>query len=375
MITDTQSIRAGGPMSAASGSTLAGRRVFLGAGTLEPGRGGICRVARMTAATMSDAGAQVRVASLLDSLSFGAGLGSVAPSHGSKVRFLVDTWRESVRSDAFVYDHIGLSRAHPRLIWQRKPVAVWVHGIEVWENAAASTIDILRGRDFLIAHSHYSANRIQSLHGAMNITIVPLATEDDSPPGQMADFSGPPMALMLGRIDGAYAFKGHGEVIDAWQAVVAAVPNARLVIVGGGPALDEVRGLAEKSPARAQIDVLGFVPEEAMPALWAKAHALVMPSRREGFGLVYVEAMRFGVPVVASLQDAGIEVNRAGETGVNVDLDKPKDLPDQLVALLGDTNRCAALGAGGARHWAAHYRVSQFKARLKPVLETAFSAR
>ena len=92
-----------------------------------------------------------------------------------------------------------------------------------------------------------------------------------------------------------------------------------------------------------------------------------MPSRQEGFGIAYAEAMRYGLSVIASRQDAGQEVNVDGVTGYNVDLDAEGALADRLIALLSSREMASAFGAAGARRWAEHYRYSQFKARFAAI--------
>jgi phosphatidylinositol alpha-1,6-mannosyltransferase len=194
------------------------------------------------------------------------------------------------------------------------------------------------------------------------VRVCWLGTEQDvaPPPARRV---GPPTVLVLGRLDEG-AYKGHGALIGAWPDVLAAVPDARLVIAGGGPALPTVRAAGSASPAAGHIQVRGFVPEEALPSLWERATVFAMPSRGEGFGLVYVEAMRRGLPVIASIHDAGHEVNLEGVTGYNVDLTRPGDLVERLVHLLTNESQATALGAAGRARWHEHFRLSAFRARL-----------
>jgi phosphatidyl-myo-inositol dimannoside synthase len=191
-----------------------------------------------------------------------------------------------------------------------------------------------------------------------------LATEDDQPPAPGPDFHGPPVVLCVGRIDLDQDYKGHAELIEVWPTVVAGTPGAPLIFAGGGTGLERLRDRARSSPARASIDILGFVPEVRMPALWRSAHLFAMPSRKEGFGIVYAEAMRQGLPVIASLHDAGREVNVDEETGFNVNLDRKGELAERLIALLRDTTLAARMGAAGRRRWQTHFRYGAFAARL-----------
>ena len=216
-----------------------------------------------------------------------------------------------------------------------------------------------------ITNSFYTLDKHQRLHGPLeNASVCWLATEHDAPPSDPATFEGPPTVLIVGRLDATEHWKGHNELIACWPRVVDAVPEARLLIVGGGTGLDRIRGLCRASRAADRIEVLGFVPEEEIEALFRRAHVFAMPSRQEGFGIAYIEAMRYGLPVIASVHDAGAEVNVDAKTGYNVDLDRPEELGDRLIQLLRDTDKARALGIAGATRWAAHFRYSSFAERF-----------
>jgi len=99
-----------------------------------------------------------------------------------------------------------------------------------------------------------------------------------------------------------------------------------------------------------------------------------MPSRGEGFGLAYVEAMRHGIPVVASVHDAAPEINVDGETGYNVDLEQRDALLDRVVHLLRNRDHARELGAAGQRRWSEHFRYGAFRERFLPELQTLLRA-
>ena len=108
--------------------------------------------------------------------------------------------------------------------------------------------------------------------------------------------------------------------------------------------------------------------ERELEELYASATVFALPSRGEGFGLVYIEAMRHGVPVIASIHDAAPEINLDGQTGYNVDLDRPDELGDRLLQLLRDRDHARALGENGRRRWSQHFRFSAFRQRFEPLL-------
>jgi phosphatidyl-myo-inositol dimannoside synthase len=182
------------------------------------------------------------------------------------------------------------------------------------------------------------------------------------------EFDGEPTVLVVGRLEVGRC-KGHDQLIACWAKVVSAVKGARLVIAGAGPDASRLRKSAAESPAKDSIEFLGFVREDDMAALWRRAHVFAMPSRGEGFGLVYIEAMRYGVPVIASIHDAGQEVNVDGETGYNVSLDRHGALGDRLVELLSSPSLLRQMGAAGRARWHELFRFSAFKRRFLPIFD------
>jgi len=340
------------------------QRILFGAALLEAGQGGIARVARMSVRALAEQGAAIDLVSLLDKRSGSVAGVDMASARGSKIAFGLLTHYYGLRATHGLYDFIGTARAHPRLL-RRIPYAFWMMGIESWEGMRKSHIAAARRAQLTLAISRYTLERHQSLYGPVdNARVCWLGTEQDEAPERLAHFSGAPYALCVARIDASENMKGHSELVACWPGVVAAVPRARLVIVGGGSGLEALRAVVAASPAHGSIDVLGFMPEEKMPALFENAHVFVMPSRQEGFGIVYAEAMRFGLPVIASRGDAGQEINVDGQTGYTVAPAAPQELGETLVHLLRAPDRCAALGAAGFERWRTYFRYSCFAGRF-----------
>ena len=270
----------------------------------------------------------------------------------------------------FIYDSAGMARAHPRLPGLKRPYAVWMHGIEVWHGLRPEAYRAVQRADLRLVNSEFTLRRFREIHGDMSDAHVCwLATEDDDPPPFKPSFAEPPTVMILGRIDGGEGYKGHAELVEAWPEVVSAVPEARLLIVGGGPSLDSLKSIARASSSACKIEFTGFVAEQEMPTLWQRAHVFAMPSRKEGFGLVYVEAMRYGLPVIASVRDAGQEVNVDGVTGFNVDLDRKGELASRLITLLSDPDLAQRMGRAGHRRWQEHFRFSAFRRRFGPIMQ------
>jgi phosphatidylinositol alpha-1,6-mannosyltransferase len=106
------------------------------------------------------------------------------------------------------------------------------------------------------------------------------------------------------------------------------------------------------------------VSDAEIETVWARATALAMLSRVEGFGLVFVEAMRRGVPVLASIEDASPEVNLDGVTGFNVSRSGRSGIIDRIVCLMKDKEIASTLGSAGVERWRNNFRFSRFQERL-----------
>ena len=350
-------------------ATALSPQIFFGAALLEAGKGGIARVARLTAQFLTQNYDDLAILSYLDKVPVSIGGHAVARARSGKVEFVARCLAASLNRTHFVFDSAGLARSQISVNPWHRPCAIWMHGIEVWELAKPPALAALSVANLILVKSHFTLARHEALHGPRpQAKVCWLATEDDIAPVSVSPRNGPPTAFILGRIDELEGYKGHAELIACWPSVRQAVPDARLVIAGGGGGLSALKSLVARSPVAHAIDCLGFVPEAEIDSIWRRAHVLAMPSRKEGFGLVYVEAMRHGLPVIASVQDAGSEVNIHGQTGLNVDLNKRDDLPRALIEVLRAPDRARRMGEAGFRRWQTEFNYSAFARRLQPIL-------
>jgi phosphatidyl-myo-inositol dimannoside synthase len=341
-----------------------GRKLLLGAESLAAGNGGICRVARLIARELDEE--LSAVFSDPDPPPFG--LMPVHTARSSRLAYAARFWAAAAsRSRTHsIYDSLSMARADPRVWPLRRPHMAFMHGLEVWEGAWPAHIAAARRADVLLTNSNYTRERAGRLHpGLDRAQVCWLATEQDEPVAKQTP-AGPPTVTIISRVE---HYKGHEALINAWPNVMAAVPDARLVMAGRGPDSAAIASAAARSPVASNIEFLGFVPENQMAELWQRTHVLAMPSRGEGFGLVYIEAMRLGIPVIATIHDAAHEVNIDSETGYNVSLDRANELEDRLIHLLRNSNEADRLGRNGQRRWAEHFTFRAFAARFRPLLK------
>ncbi|MEG3616657.1 glycosyltransferase family 4 protein [Isoptericola haloaureus] len=148
--------------------------------------------------------------------------------------------------------------------------------------------------------------------------------------------------------------KGQDTLVRALPAVLREIPDARLLLVGDGPAADRLRRLVDEHGVSDHVVLAGGHPHAAMPAFYSAADVFAGPSRTrrgglevEGLGIVYLEAQAAGLPVVVGDSGGAPDAVRDGVTGFVVDGTDPDDVAARLVELLADPVRSRRMGAAG----------------------------
>ncbi len=181
-----------------------------------------------------------------------------------------------------------------------------------------------------------------------------------------------PTVLCLSRL---VPRKGQDMLIRALPAIRRRVDGAALVIVGGGPYLDTLRGLTERCGVTEHVTFTGGVPFAELPAYHAMADVFAMPCRTrgagldvEGLGIVFLEASATGVPVIAGSSGGAPETVQHNKTGMVVDGTSVQQIGDAVSELLGDPDRAAAMGAAGRSWVTAQWRSDDLAARFSDLI-------
>lgn len=268
------------------------------------------------------------------------------------------------RFDLVICGHINLLP----VAWDA-PLLV-VHGIEAWAPRRRS-IAKCRGvvsvsgvtRDRLLAWSHF-AGPIWVLPNAVHFEQYGIRPKRA---GLVARYGleGKRVLLTVGRLDAAERSKGFDQVLDVLPRLPADVVY---LIAGGGDDAPRLQQKAVQLGVADRVVFTGLFAEDDKPDLYNLADVYVMPSRGEGFGFVFLEAMACGVPVIGSRTDGGREALLDGELGTLVDPDDPEEVRDAIVAALARGERRIPPGLD-------YFSFEKFAARSRAILASAASAR
>ena len=292
---------------------------------------------------------------------------------GSRSRLGLTYLQQRFRYDLALFLHINVARL--AMLTPLSPLSLWLVGIEVRRRLAPHERFVVRNADPLLSISDFSTKEMLRFNpGLPDAKTVHLSVEPNEPwLGESADTAPPPVyraatrdraVLVVARLAVANRYKGHDQLVDAWPRVVAAQPDAMLWIVGEG---DDAARLRERvsvlpEPARHRVHLLGRLDHAALLDRYARARVFAMPSTGEGFGLVFVEAMRAGLPCIASFDSAAEIVNDA-ETGFVVE-QEAHALADACIKLLGDDAMADRFSVAGRTRYETQFTYPAFRDRF-----------
>jgi len=231
----------------------------------------------------------------------------------------------------------------------------------------------VRHADRVLTVSEYSRRRLAAEYGrdAVAIDVVPPAFDSDRWADALATATreprtdSRPTVLCVCRM---YPRKDVGTLIRAIARVRRALPKVRLVVIGDGPERHRWERLATELQLREAVTFRGQVDFATLVASFATCDVFCLPSRQEGFGIVLLEAMAAGKPIVACDGTAAVELLDDGRHGVLVPPGEAQAMADALLALLTDADRRARMGELGP-DTAARYAPVAVARRFLQVLD------
>lgn len=334
--------------------------------------GGIGAFSRELAAGLCDLGHDLQLLSKTDrpgtweglplwgAGGFPSGLRAAAFSGGVIAR----CWRD--RPDRIISTHLNfgpIAFAANRAVGT--PFTLVAHGVDVHPGLSTARVAALRLADRLLAVSAWTRERLLKLGGidGSRIFVLPNTVDErrftvGPRPERLARRyeikENERVVLTVSRLDRRdrftgnsagpldhaanwrpMAYKGYERVLQALPAVRAACGQVRYVVAGMGDDQPRIERKVRELGLEQSVTFAGFVPDEELADHFRLADVFAMPSTGEGFGIVFLEAMACGVPVLAGNVDGSVDALDGGRLGKLVDPNDVHAIEEGLIALLG----------------------------------------
>ncbi len=296
---------------------------------------------------------------------------------GNRLRMGLSFLTTHQRYDMVMFLHTGVARLS--FLRPRGRSSVWLVGVDVRRPLGWRERFAIKKADPLLSISTFSSEEMRRYNPALpSAKTVHLCAEPDDPwlEGDRSGRSPPPYSaaervravLIVARQARSHRYKGHEQLIGGWSEVLAKVPDAELWIAGSGN--DHVRLCALATAAghtESKVRFFGNVSHERLLELYSTARVFAMPSTGEGFGLVFVEAMRFGLPCICS-RDAAAEIVVHEKTGLVVD-QNASAIAAACVRLLSDCDAADRMATCGRLRYEREFTFDAMRARLFRALD------
>lgn len=269
----------------------------------------------------------------------------------NKLRFVLDSINAGRKADLIILTHINLSLIGWITYLLNQKCQIWLiaHGIEVWRPLKLWKKSIWKICDQVICVSRYTRNKVMELHHAnpdrclvLNNILDPfikLPTSFAKPKPLLERYdlnANHKIILTLTRIAAAEQFKGYEQMIIAIGKIRHTLPDVKYMLAGkyDEPEKIRIQQLIIAHKLEDHFILTGYISESELADHFLLADLFALPSKKEGFGIVFIEAMGFGLPVICGNADGSIDAVRNEEMGTAIDPDDVNELEQAILLKL-----------------------------------------
>ena len=310
---------------------------------------------------------------------------------GDKRRFSIGLLRRVATGALFCFDHVRLSvPLLPFAATGLVRTVIFAHGSEAWKRLRRGSRWALSSASLCLANSTFTLEKMRERVPGIRAAACPLGLAPDFPLASIppapdrerfemvaADGAvrnlGERVLLAVARMHPDEREKGHYALLEVLPRLLRAEPDVQLVFAGPGEDRESVAAKARSLGVGASVFLPGYLAAEDLRRVYSRCYAFAMPSRQEGFGLVYLEAMSFAKPCLGCRDQGTEEVVVDGETGLLVrDPDDSEELLAALLRLLREPGQAERWGRNGfarlQQHFTAAHHQERLEERLAPLI-------
>jgi asparagine synthase (glutamine-hydrolysing) len=262
--------------------------------------------------------------------------------------FALKAVQEGIESDVTLLSHINLASIGWLIKLLKPKSKVWLiaHGIEVWRPLNFFKKKLLNHCDKIICVSNFTRQKLIVIHGVDPSKCVVLNNALDPSIKLPEAFIKPGYLLKrysltaqsqviftLTRLASTEQYKGYEQVIQAVSHLKTQFPHLKYILSGkhDEQELYRITQLIKQHQVKDNVIVTGFINETELEDHFLLADLFVLPSKKEGFGIVFIEALACGLPVICGNEDGSLDAIRNGELGTAIDVDDLNELEDAII--------------------------------------------
>ena len=254
------------------------------------------------------------------------------------------------RPDLIISTHLNFA-PFAALVKRMTKIPYWIalHGYESWEIQRPSQRRAVATADLLLPVSHFTRDRVMNaysipagkmcvLHDTFDLARFSMGPKPEHLLRRYGLKPDEPVILTVGRLSTAERYKGHDRMIRVLPTIRSQVPKVKYLIVGGGDDRERLEEIAREEKVADAVVFAGRVANKELSDYYRLCDLFAMPSTGEGFGIVFLEALATGKPVLGGNRDGAVDALLGGKLGVLVDPEDKRALAETLIALLQRTH-------------------------------------
>jgi phosphatidylinositol alpha-1,6-mannosyltransferase len=270
----------------------------------------------------------------------------------NKIKMGWDTLTKGIKGDVVILSHINLAMLGIIIKILRPKCRIWLiaHGIEVWRPLNLPKRLLMRKiADKVICVSNFTKDQMIYLHQVKPEKCIVLNNVVDPFIKHPKEFEKPDYLLnrygltkqnqiifTLTRLASSEQYKGYEQVLKAIGTLKNKFPHVKYILGGPYDRLEETRinDLIKRLNIEQQVVITGYIKESELSDYFLLADLFVLPSKKEGFGIVFIEALSCGLRVICGNADGSVDAIRNGELGTAINVDDQDQLETAIITQL-----------------------------------------
>ncbi len=274
----------------------------------------------------------------------------------NRLKFLLQSVKKGINADVIIISHVNILPVAwlIKKLFSQKKIIMIAHGIEVWSIPLGYKKKMLSACDEIICVSEFTRQKVSEITELKKVTlsvinncIDPFLNNKKSVEAigllrkKYKILPDDKIMFTLTRMDANERYKGYDRVIEAMAGMTNLYPTLKYVIGGSYDEAEKkyVDNILEQFNLKEKVIFTGFIKNEELNDHFLMSDFYIMPSYGEGFGIVFIEAMYFGLPVIAGNKDGSVDALLNGKLGILVDPMNVEEIKSAIENVMNDSEK------------------------------------